>query len=325
MSNNINEKVLLVGSGFMAREYLLVLGGLGVEAIVVGRSAAKIEALKKDFPKFEFHADGLDKYLKNNKDKTSIAINAASIGQLKETTLLLLDAGIKRVLLEKPGALNLADLHAIGTAAKEMNAKVVIAYNRRFYAALDTLCNEAAIDGGITSVHFEFTEWVHRIFPEDYDKNALTKWIISNSSHVIDTVFALIGLPEQLNAIVKGKDVLDWHPSGTVFVGSGLSNQGIPFTYHSNWESAGRWAIEVSTRARRFYLRPMERLQQQLKGSVQLTDCAIDDTLDIQFKPGLYAQTKSFLTGDYERMMSIDEQIAMLPVFYSIGGYEEIE
>ena len=42
MPNNINmtsnSRVLLIGSGFMAREYLKVLASLGNELIIVGRS-----------------------------------------------------------------------------------------------------------------------------------------------------------------------------------------------------------------------------------------------------------------------------------------------
>ena len=55
-------------------------------------------------------------------------------------------------------------------------------------------------DGGIISVHFEFTEWIHTINPEDYDDESLNKWIIANSSHVIDTVFYLIGNPKIINS-----------------------------------------------------------------------------------------------------------------------------
>ena len=36
-------------------------------------------------------------------------------------------------------------------------------------------------------------EWVHTINEDDYSNEVLEKWIISNSSHVIDTVFYLIG------------------------------------------------------------------------------------------------------------------------------------
>ncbi len=324
MPNNIvmeENKVLVIGTGFMAREYLNVLKGLDREVIVIGRGTEKLELLKKDFPAFTYYSGGVEKFLEQATEIPAFAINAASIGQLKSTSILLIKAGIRYLLLEKPGDLSVENLADINTAAKEKGVKVGIAYNRRFYTSLSVLREEALLDGGITSAHFEFTEWIHTIDPAIYDPEALKKWIISNSSHVIDTVFALIGIPKELHASVHGQNMIDWHPSGTIFSGSGVSEENIPFTYHSNWEGPGRWAIEISTRKRRFYLKPMEKLQQQLKGSVQITDIEINDQLDKEYKAGLFLQTQSFLNADFEKMVSVDDQIKTLPFYYSIGGY----
>ena len=316
-----NNKVLLVGSGYMAREYMKVLASLANDVVIVGRSKEKIYALQKDYPKFEYFSGGLDKFLEHNLELPHFAINATSINQLRITSLQLLEAGIKYLLLEKPGDITLSGLNEINQKAISCSAEVLIAYNRRHYSSISTLIEQIEIDGGITSAHFEFTEWVHTIDPVIYDTEALQKWIISNSSHVIDTVFYLIGIPRELHATVKGKNAIDWHPSGSIFTGVGLSVEDIPFTYHSNWEGPGRWAIEISTQKRRFYLKPMEKLQQQLKGSVQVTDIKIDDRLDQEYKAGLFLQTQCFLNADLEKMIGIEDQVKILPFYYSMGGY----
>lgn len=317
----MESRVLVVGSGFMATEYLKVLANLNCNVLVVGRGDAKINNLKKQFPQFTYFTGGLEEFLNNNIDFPEFAINTANIDQLNYTTCLLLKSGVRNILVEKPGDINVNGLRQIAKLEVENNAKVLIAYNRRFYSSVLALMKEIAIDGGVTSAHFEFTEWVHTIDPLLYNKEALLKWILSNSSHVIDTTFAIIGMPIEMNTIVQGQNNLDWHPSGTIFLGSGVSDKNIPFTYHSNWEGPGRWSIEISTKKRRFFLKPMETLQQQVKGSVQINNVELDDKLDIDFKPGIFLQTKNFLNKQFDGIQSVHNQLKAIEIYNRIGGY----
>lgn len=325
MSDNLSasdrDHVLLIGSGYMAREYLKVLLKLNCNVTIVGRGIEKIGLLSKEYPQFNYFPGGVEKYLKQATNIPLFAINAASVGELKRTSILLLKAGVKNLLIEKPGDLYAEGLIAIELVAKKNNAQVYIAYNRRFYSSILALQTEVLKDGGIVSSHFEFTEWIHTIDPEMYASEVLQKWIIANSSHVIDTAFLLIGKPKELHATVSGRNVIDWHRSGSVFTGSGLSENDIPFTYHSNWEAPGRWAIEINTRKRRFYLKPMEKLQVQSIGSVEVIMFPLDDQLDIEYKPGLFMQTRALLNLDFKNLVSLREQIDLIPFYYSIGGY----
>jgi predicted dehydrogenase len=316
-----NSNIILIGSGFMAREYLRVLHHLERHDVtIVGRSTEKVEKLRKEFPSYEYHIGGLERYLTNNK-APKYAINAVGVTQLQQTTILLLKAGIKSILLEKPGDLEVEGLEKLLEVSNATGGKVSIGYNRRFYASTAEIIKQVIVDEGITGIHFEFTEWIHRIDTSLYDNASLNKWIIANSSHVIDTVFYLIGFPKILNSIVLGQELIDWHPSGSIFTGSGLSEQNIPFTYHSNWTAPGRWAIEVLTKERRFYLKPMEKLQVQLKGSVAVNEYPIDDKDDLVVKHGLLLQTTDFLSDKLDRLLTVEEQIKSLHFYNEIGGY----
>ncbi len=305
----------------MAREYLLVLKHLNFDCIVVGRSEQKIETLKSEFPDFSYFSGGILSYLKDINTVPEFAINAVSINQLESTSIELINAGVKNLLIEKPGSLSISGLQNINYYAKKNGVNVSVAYNRRFYSSIRELRNQLDIDGGVISVHFEFTEWVHTIDTETYEPEGLEKWILSNSSHVIDTVFHIIGLPVKLQPIIMGKGKISWHPSGSIFIGSGISNKGIPFSYHSNWLAPGRWSIEVLTQNRRFYLKPMEKLHVQLKGSIQVNEFGIEDEMDFRFKPGLLLQTKAFLNLETDKLVSISEQIEMMHFYDMIGGY----
>lgn len=316
------NKVLLIGAGYMALEYLKVLQKLNYDVIIISRSEGKINLIKKDYPNITCFSEGLKDYLINNKEIPDFVINTVNVENLKDITLLLLKAGIKNILIEKPGDIFIKGLLEIKNLSDKFSSNVYIAYNRRFYSSVSELLKQTEIDGGILSAHFEFTEWIHTIDPALYEKETLKRWIIANSSHVIDTVFHLIGIPKSINCIVSGQNAISWHPSGSIFVGSGISDKDIPFTYNTNWQAPGRWSIEILTSRRRFYLKPMESLQFQNIGSVAVNELEIDNKLDIQFKPGLYLQTKSFIEGNFSQFCDINEQFFMIKnVYNKMSGY----
>ena len=315
------QKVLLIGAGYMASEYLKVLKYLNCDVTIVSRSEGKITLLKKDFPNYIYYTKGIDDYLSNVTELPDFVINTVNVSSLKDVSLALLKAGVKNLLIEKPGDLVIGGLKDLKNTFVKKSANVFIAYNRRFYSSIGELKKQIIIDGGISNCHFEFTEWIHTIDPSIYDNETLTKWIIANSSHVIDTVFHLIGFPKDLNTIVGGVNEIIWHPSGSVFTGSGISEKNIPFSYNTDWSSAGGWSIEIFTNKRRFYLKPMEKLFEQKKGSINISEISLDDEVDKNFKPGLYKQTLAFLNSDFSDLVSIDEQIRALSIYEKIAGY----
>ena len=313
--------ILVIGSGYMATEYLKVIANTDYKAVVVGRGEEKIDILKCLFPDFIYYSGGVDKYLNTSSQIPSIAINTVNVEYLRDVTISLLNGGVKRILVEKPGDITADGLSRIEQASTINRAQVFIAYNRRFYSSVSELAKQANLDGGILSAHFEFTEWIHTIDPLHYGKETLNKWIIANSSHVIDTVFSLIGKPKSISCHISGKNIISWHPTGSIFTGSGISQQDIPFTYHSNWQAPGRWGIEVLTKKRRYYLRPMEKLCVQDLGTINIIEYPLDDKTDKQFKPGLYYQTTSFLNDSVTNLVTLQEQIKLVALLDKIGSY----
>ena len=315
------DTILLVGSGSMAFEYLKVLNAMNKKVIVVGRGDFNVNKLKSIYPQFEYHRGGIENYLKHNSLIPEVAINVVNVDILGDTTSLLINTGLKKILIEKPGDLTIEGLERIKSQSEAMNCKVVIGYNRRFYSSVIRLTQEVKKDGGIKSCHFEFTEWTHTFGLDTHSEAALNRWILSNSSHVIDTAFYLIGKPEQLFPMVSGTNDIVWHPSGSTFVGSGISINNVPFTYHANWTGPGRWAVEVITSKRRFFLKPMEALFYQSLGSVEINQLPIDDRYDIDFKPGLFRQVENFLNNDFSLLQPIGDQLEMMSYYESIAGY----
>lgn len=317
----MNKKVLVVGAGLMAHEYLNVLKDIGAVVKVIGRGAENIAKLKSEFPNFECAEGGVALLSRDEVDGYDFAINTVNIEYLEDTTSMLVDLGIKNVLVEKPGGLDIAKMKKLHDLSLANKSNILIAHNRRFFQSVKRLILEAELDGGITSALFDFTEWTHTFGRDSHSESVLNKWIISNSSHVIDTVFFLIGDPVELNSQTAGKNVIDWHRSGSVFTGSGKSSSSIPFSYHANWVSAGRWSIEVCTNKRRFFLVPMEQLKQQKLGEIKIEDIDIDNEVDTRYKPGLFQQTVDFLCGEHRNFINLEGQIERHAVYSEIGAY----
>jgi hypothetical protein len=76
-------------------------------------------------------------------------------------------------------------------------------------------------DGGVLSFNFEFTEWPHTIEVLDIKEEVKQHWFLANSTHVVDTAFFLGGRPRQLTSFQANS--LDWHKSGAIFTGAGIS------------------------------------------------------------------------------------------------------
>jgi predicted dehydrogenase len=314
--------IWLIGSGPMAQAYCSVLQAQAFDFRVIGRGTASAKAFQEAIG-VPVVSGGLDAALAELPVPEQ-AIVAVGVEQLAPVAQRLIAAGCKRLLLEKPGSLHLAELEGLQKAAQANYVKLWIAYNRRFYASVQKLHQLAAADGGITSAVFEFTEWSHRIRDLQKAPGVKEHWLLANSTHVIDLAFYLIGLPAEGQWQGWNGGSLDWHPAAARFHGAGVSERGIPFAYQADWEAPGRWGVELHTRRNRYLLRPMEALQAIPLGSVEPQPIDLDDALDLKFKPGLFRQCEDFLSGhpgQTGQLCSLQQQLDAFPIYYRIAGY----
>jgi len=319
MPNNINNKIWLIGAGPMAVDYYKVLNDLDVSFIVIGRgeSSAKLFFEKTGIKSI---VGGLNNFLSKNPKYCTHAIVAVGVEKLADTTKELLKYGIKNILVEKPAGLDKNEIKSVCKLAKEKNSNVFVAYNRRFYASTLKAKEIIAKDGGVRSFNFEFTEWAHEIEPLQKPEGLKEKWFLANSTHVLDLAFYLGGNPKEIATFTSGG--LNWHPSASVFVGAGVSETGVLFSYQANWESAGRWSLEILTKENRLIFRPMEKLQIMNRGSLKVNFVdGIDYSLDEKFKPGLFLQTSKFLNRNFKNMLNIYQCTSKMKVYYKIGNY----
>lgn len=305
--------IWIIGAGGMAREYAKVLKALDKEFICVGRGEKSAKEFEETtgVPAF---VGGLDKYLVSKPELPEAVIVATIEKSHVPNCVSLIKYGVKRILCEKPGFLYPQELDEVAKVCKECGAEIFYAYNRRFFAS--TLAAEKVIkeDGGLLSFNFEFTEWGHVIATYYFPKETLDNWFFANSTHVVDLAFFIGGNPVEMTCLAK--DEIDWHKPSN-FAGAGKTDKGALFNFQANWDAPGRWAVELLTAKHRIYLKPMEQLQLQDKGSVKVYPVEIDDHLDKEFKPGFYLETKAFLEGDTVRLCSLEQQLNHVKNIYS--------
>lgn len=313
----MSSRILLIGAGPMAVEYAKVLKGMDKRFVVIGRGAQSAAAFQEQTG-IEAFVGGLDAYFAKNTvgeaDTAIVCVNEAMLGTVARQ---LVNLGVKSILVEKPGGLDSEDIRRVKDAAAAKGAKVYVGYNRRFYTSVLKAQEMIAADGGVTSFHFEFTEWGHVIAGLQKVEGVKEAWFMANSSHVIDLAFFLGGKPQEICSFTAGG--LDWHPRASVFTGAGKTAAGALFSYCANWAAPGRWSVEVMTRKHRYIFRPMEKLQIQKIGSVAIEEVPLADELDQAYKPGLYRQVEAFL-GNKSVLPSIEEQVASLTYYDSMLG-----
>jgi predicted dehydrogenase len=308
----MNQKqIMIIGSGPMAIEYTMVLKAMHVNPLVIGRSESSCQVFEKQTG-IKAISGGLENFLENasmdlNAYEFIVATHEKNIGTVAK---LLMEHGARKLLVEKPGGFDVADIFSVRDEAKKYNADIYIGYNRRFYQSVKKAKQMIAEDGGVKSFHFEFSEWSHIISGLKKEEGVKEQWFLSNSSHLIDLAFYIGGKPKELSAYVSGK--LDWHPCGSVFVGAGQAENGALFSYHSNWEAPGRWSLEILTQKHRYIFKPLEALAIQKIGSVQIEPVELDGQIDKDYKPGLYQQVEAFLNNDATIIQKIDAQVEML-------------
>lgn len=296
--------IWIIGAGGIAIEYSKVLKALNKDFITIGRGHEKAVSYY-EATGVKAVEDGLDAYIQTKPNIAEYAIVAVNVEYLASTTISLMKCGVKNIFCEKPGFNDPSELEEVAKVAKETGTKVYYAYNRRFFASVLKAEEIIKEDGGLTSMNFEFTEWGHVIANTEHPAAVKKNWMTANSSHVIDLAFFEGGAPKQMNSFCSGE--LSWHKPSN-FAGAGITEKGVLFNYQANWDAPGRWAVELLTSQHRIYLKPMEQLQLQDKGSVKVYPVDIDDHLDKEFKPGFYLETKAFLEGDTERLCSIGQQ-----------------
>jgi predicted dehydrogenase len=321
-------RILLVGPGGMGVEYARTLLHLGVapeQVTVVGRRLDATAAFVARFPGMAARAGGFEAL-----DGTAAApaVEAAIIAVppagLAAAARAVMNAGVRRILLEKPGALSATVMAELAGEAERRGVDLFLAYNRRFLPSVRRVREMIAEDGGVLAAAFDFSELEGRILEDptvaSWGPAVLDRWGVINPSHVIDLFVHLAGFPADWIHHRAGS--LPWHPAGALFWGAGITERAIPFVYLSTWNAAGRWGVEVTTPRHKIILRPLEApMIQERSGFAQSPLTSVDEPGDL--KPGFPGLIQAFLDGGPEArfLCTAGHAASLLKLIETMFGY----
>ena len=306
--NFSNKSSLIIGGGEISKQHILALTKLGVSDItVISDKGKNISAFCND-KKIKLLTGGFEKNLANI-EKKDLTIIATPIPKILSATEMAIQHDQTNILIEKPGSLFSKELEYASKSLSKFQIRV--GFNRLVYPNFHKLKNLCEKEGGITSCRFTFTERISKIDFKKKMPDVYKRWGISNSLHPISMAFELIGLPKKIYSQQYGN--LKWHPTGSLFVGYGLSKQEIPFSYHADWGSGGRWGIEVNTSENSYQLIPLE----------DLFVCKKDTGVwnQVKFKKS-FADIKQGITEEIAIMLDDDKKyINLLPSLKKTSEY----
>jgi predicted dehydrogenase len=309
--------ISLIGCGPMGLSYYQLLDAMKVPFTVHGRGKESADWFEGKTGHRPMTGD-LKSQLASLGKVPDYAIVAVSVDTLAPVTAELLEAGVKRILVEKPAGLTPEEV--AGIAQLDKDHRVFVAYNRRFYPSTTLAAELIKQDGGPTSLFFEFTEIVDRVMAVYHRPPIKENWFFANSTHVVDMAFFLGGVPGAPDAIDLKQAItagsLPWHSRATRFAGAGVIGKDCLFSYLSDWETGGRWRVEVSTPKRRFILAPLEKVFIQDRGRFDLVEQTLPAEPVDGMKPGLSAMVSGFLADKPDpRLPTLSEQSARMKLY----------
>jgi len=306
--------MILVGTGNIAFEYAKALKALGPHWFTsigntdhgCARWAERMDAEK--MPCKMIQVGGVsDSAVLSVSDKHH-AIVAIPINAQYETVKRLLAIGVKRILVEKPGVLYSIQARGLAYLARAAGADIRVAYNRRFYASVQA-AKDIIERGGLSDMWFCFGEDMDAVLASAHPKNIKDKWMLANSSHIIDVAKYLCG----------GWSIVP-HQTPGMYSGTGFTlRDHVPVSYMTDYRKDTRWSIQFVTKAGyRYRLAPVERLEKLINEKWGI----VEETPAGGIKAGFLDMTRSFLTGA-PGLPTIDEQLALIQDIDKIGGFKE--
>ena len=291
----------IIGYGNMGSQYLKALRALGLRRIrVCSRSEGPLAELK-NIDGVTPTAGGYSRF-EGKALPGELAIVATPTADLIGATEHMAALGFRKIMIEKPVSLWPSQMQVLADDMELQGVEAACAYNRVAYPSSIETRFRVEREGGITSCTYTFTEYVHRIGAGQFPEDELARWGIANSLHVISMAHGLIGLPDSWAGFRTGS--IPWHPSGSVFVGSGATVDGIPYSYHADWGSTGRWSVEIHSPIASYRLCPIERIFTRTSATGAWDEFPLA-TFDSKLKAGFAEQVAAMLIPEIREIIPL--------------------
>ena len=307
-------KIAIIGAGYMAREHIRSFQGIdNVELTgIYSRTKKKAEELAAEYC-IKYVCGSLTELFE--KTHSDIVIVAVPVLKTKEIVLEALEYPWLQ-LIEKPVGRDVREAEEILSAVKLYNRRAFAGLNRRFYSSTKSVQEDLSSDHNPRIICVYDQEDPHATWEEFRPQELIDRWMYANSIHLID-YFRIFGRGE-ITSIIPG---FKWNSDAPSFVSSQINfSSGDIGLYQAVWGAPGPWGVTITTKKKRWELRPLEQASYQMYGSRQVIPLQTHQ-IDIDFKAGLRAQAEELIkvfNGQNHSLVTLEDAFETMKVVEQI-------
>jgi predicted dehydrogenase len=304
----------VIGSGYMAREYLSAcnyVSGIKIDAIFsTNHSTASL--LAQDY-KISHLCNSLVDLMSVNEIQAVIVC----VPESETEKILEICANYPVVVLvEKPAGLNLESASRIVHFFEKSN-NCFVALNRRFYSSSIHLLDSLKLEKGTRFISIVDQEDLIAAEFAGQPREVLDSWHFANAIHIIDFIVLLA----RGDVVEFKRSRFELDSSAYVITTSIFFDSGDVVEYKCFWNTPARWSVEVNLGKKQFRLKPLESVSEIELGQRQHVAINLDED-DSLAKPGLIKMLRGLesqvITGKSE-LVSVQrafETMKMIGMIY---------
>ncbi|WP_247883859.1 Gfo/Idh/MocA family oxidoreductase [Azospirillum sp. B21] len=313
-------RVAVIGAGSMAREHLRAFADVpGVLLTGIhSRTRARAEALAAEFGISAVCDDIASLYAASKADLVVVTVTELSMAAVAKACF----AFPWTILLEKPAGYDLADAVGIAEAAGAARARVHVALNRRHLSSTRTALDDLNAVPGPRFIHVQDQESMAQAAAIGHPETVVRNWMYANAVHMVDYL-AVFGR----GTVTSVTPVQPWDPErpGIVLAKVEFSSGDLAL-YEAVWNGPAPWACTVTTPARRWEMRPLEKAVFQNAGERMLNPAPLHPW-DEAFKPGFRRQAELAVQvaggGPSDGLPTLEDSLATMRLIAAIYGDEK--
>ena len=313
----MGARVALIGSGYMAEQYLLAATSLQqIEVVgIAGRNLLTARKLADDFLIKSVSNDPQDLIANLMPDLILVCVSELST---EEVLGSLFHFQIP-IVVEKPVGLSLEQALRIEARACEAGCPVYVALNRRMYSSTKQVMD--AVESSIGNRFVRIIDQENQIAARNSGQpdQVVASWMFANSIHLIDYIrFVCRGDVTSISRMIHSLSSDGW-----VIVSQIDFSSGDKALYTCYWNTPARWSVDISIGDRLWQLAPLESARVFTMNSLTPTEFLIDSK-DIDAKPGIIGvleETLNLLNGLPSTLCSIsnaNETMTLIESIYAV-------
>jgi predicted dehydrogenase len=309
--------VALIGSGYMAEQYLLAAKSLQqIEVVgIASRNLLTAQRLADNFLINSVSNNSQELILNLRPDVILVCVSELST---EEVLGGLFHFQIP-IVVEKPVGLSLGQALRIEAMAREAGCPVYVALNRRMYSSTRQVMD--AVESSIGNRFVRIIDQENQIAARNSGQpdQVVASWMFANSIHLIDYIrFICRG-----DVIALSKMTHPLSSDGWVMVSQIDFSSGDKALYTCYWNTPARWSVDISIGDRLWQLAPLESARVFTMSSLTPTELSIDSK-DMDAKPGIIGvleETLKLLNGLPSTLCSLsnaNETMSLIESIYAV-------